>query len=167
MIRLTLFVFLSTLFPANDSLVSTGSSSYACDQVPDLNKKIINHIKTKIGKKVGRGECWDLAADALNTVGATWDKDYVFGKEIDPAKECVYPGDIIQFEGVEVEYRKGNTIYYEDLSHHTAIVYQVKNKGSFIMAEQNTSTGGKKVTLDPLELTNITKGKYTVYRPVK
>jgi hypothetical protein len=138
-----------------------------CDRVPELNKKIISHVKTKIGKKVGRGECWDLAAEALNTVGANWDKNYAFGKEIDSAIECVYPGDIIQFEGVEVEYKKGTTTYYEELAHHTAIVFQVKDKGNFIMAEQNTSSAGKKVALNPLELKNIKKGKYTVYRPVK
>ena len=138
-----------------------------CDQVPELNKKIVSLVKSKIGKKVGRGECWDLAAEALNSVAANWDGSYNFGRIVSVEKECVYPGDIIQFEGVEVEYKKGNTIYWEDLSHHTAIVYEVKEKGSYVMAEQNTSAGGKKVTLNPLELKNIKKGTFTVYRPVK
>ena len=64
-----------------------------CDSVPELNKKIIAFVKTKLNKKVGRGECWDLAAEALNSTQAKWDGNYVFGKEVNYKKDCVYPGD--------------------------------------------------------------------------
>ena len=136
-----------------------------CNNVPALNKKIITFVKTKVNKKVGRGECWDLAAEALNTSGAKWDHDYNFGKEINPSKECVFPGDIIQFEGVEIEYWDKNVFYHEDLLHHTAIVFEVMEKGKYVMAEQNTATHGRKVSLDPLDVKNITKGKIRFYRP--
>src|SRR5688572_15897370 len=33
-----------------------------CDTVPELNQKVIDFVKTKLNKKVGEGECWDLAA---------------------------------------------------------------------------------------------------------
>lgn len=138
-----------------------------CDAIPELNKQIIAFVKTTLHKKVGKGECWDLAAQALNKTGASWDKNYVFGKEIATSGECIYPGDIIQFEGVEVEYEKKGTFYKEDMEHHTAIIYEVKDKGSFILAEQNTAIHGRKVGLSPLELKNIRKGKYKIFRPVK
>jgi len=138
-----------------------------CDQIPELNKKMIEFVKSNLNKKVGRGECWDLAAQGLDEIGAAWDKNYGFGKEIDVKKDCVYPGDIIQFEGVKIEYHKKNTMYWEELDHHTAIVFKVIDKGNFLMAEQNTSTLGRKVGFSNLELKNILKGTYKVFRPVK
>jgi signal peptidase I len=103
----------------------------------------------------------------LNTIGATWDKNYGFGKELNIKKDCVYPGDIIQFENVKIEYHKNNTTYWEEMDHHTAVIFKVNNKESFTIAEQNTSDLGKKVGLNSLELKYILKGTYTVYRPVK
>lgn len=143
------------------------SSLVVCDQVPELNQQLVAFVKSNLNKKVGRGECWDLAAQGLNKIGANWDKNYGFGKEIDPKKDCVYPGDIIQFEGVKIQYTKGNTTYWEELDHHTAVVFKVTDKESFTMAEQNTSALGKKVGLSSLELKNILKGSYKVFRPVK
>jgi hypothetical protein len=141
--------------------------SMACDNIPELNKKMYEFVKSKLNKKVGRGECWDLAAQGLNSIGANWDKDYVFGKEVDPVKDCIYPGDIIQFEGVKIQYQKGKTTYFEEMDHHTAVVYKVNDKGSYVVAEQNTSVHGKKVGLSNLELKNILKGKYKIFEPVK
>lgn len=57
-----------------------------------------------MGKKVGKGECWDLAAGALNEVSAKWESPYEFGNEINDKNEIVFPGDIIQFEGVKLVY---------------------------------------------------------------
>jgi hypothetical protein len=141
--------------------------SIACDQVPELNQKIIDFVKANLNKKVGEGECWDLAAKALNKSGAKWDNHYAFGKEVDIRQECIYPGDIMQFEGVEIKYEKKGVFYREELEHHTAIIFKVNGKENFIMAEQNTNTLGKKVGLNPLELKNILKGNYTIFRPVK
>ncbi|MBL7932615.1 MAG: hypothetical protein JNL60_11975 [Bacteroidia bacterium] len=138
-----------------------------CDKVPELNQQMITYLKTTINKKVARGECWDLAAQGLNKIGANWDKNYGFGRIIDPKKECVFPGDIIQFENVEIEYQDKGAFYNESMTHHTALVYEVKNKESFVIAQQNTGMHGKKVSLDPLELKNVRKGTYTFFRPVK
>lgn len=128
---------------------------------------MLEFVKSKLNKKVGRGECWDLAAQGLNSIGASWDKDYVFGKEVDPQKECIYPGDVIQFEGVKIQYQKGNTTYFEEMEHHTAVVFKVNDKGNYLVAEQNTSSHGKKVGLSALELKNVLKGTYKFYRPIK
>lgn len=138
-----------------------------CDKVPELNQKMLAFVKSNLKKKVGKGECWDLAAQGLNTIGANWDKNYGFGKEIDIKKDCVYSGDIIQFENVKIEYHKNNTTYWEEMDHHTAVIFKVNDKESFTIAEQNTSDLGKKVGLSSLELKYILKGTYTVYRPVK
>lgn len=156
-----LILFFTSTPPGSDVTRS------ACDTVPELNKQIVSFVKSSLNKKVGRGECWDLAAQALNNVGASWDKNYVFGKEIAYKTECVYPGDIIQFEGVEIEYKKKEVFYREQLEHHTAVIYLVKDKGNFVVAEQNTNTLGKKVGLNDLELKNVLKGTFKIFRPHK
>ena len=138
-----------------------------CNNVPELNKEIIAFINSQLNKKVGTGECWDLAAAALNKVGAKWDGKYLFGKEIDHKKNCVYEGDIIQFEGIELKYEKEKTIYFEKLEHHTAVIFEVKDKGSYIIADQNTGFSGKKVGTHALQISTITKGKFKIFRPFK
>jgi hypothetical protein len=138
-----------------------------CDGTPALNNEIIKYVKTNISKKVGRGECWDLAAEALNTVGAKWDGDYGFGRVVNLGKECVYPGDVIQFTDVTVMYQKDNSIFTEQMQQHTAIIYTVKTPKEFVLADQNTNSSGRTVGLHPLELKNITAGTFKIYRPVK
>ena len=138
-----------------------------CDSIPALNQKIINLVSKQVGKTVDRGECWDLAALVLNQTGAKWDRRYAFGRKVDPAKDCIFPGDLIQFEGVKIEYTQGRRVYTETMTHHTAIIYEVKTKQIFVLAHQNTATSGRKVGLSDLDLRTIVKGKYQVYRPVR
>lgn len=141
--------------------------SNAQDSIPDLNKQIIDYVKTTIGKKVDRGECWDLANQALIRVNAQWDLEYKYGRLINPKEETVYPGDLIQFEGVKVKYKKGNATYTESMEHHTAIVYRVLGKGVFELAHQNTGFSGRKVGLSTLDISTILKGKMKIYRPIR
>lgn len=138
-----------------------------CDSVPRLNKQIVAYLETKINHKVGEGECWDLAAEALNTVGAKWDHEYRFGHEIDNKKECIFPGDIIQFTKVKISYKLNNTYYLEHLPEHTAIVYEVSDQDNFSVAEQNTSRLGQKVGITPFNFKNVKSGKIKIYRPYK
>ncbi len=142
--------------------------SQSCNDLPGMNAKVMEFVKTQIGKKTGRGECWDLAAGALDFAGANWDHEFNFGEKVsDPFKDCVYPGDIIQFKGVKTECRQGNSIMKQEMDQHTAVIYEVKDKGNYVIAEQNTSYGGRKVVLTPFELQFIKKGKFFIYHPVK
>lgn len=136
------------------------------DEVPVLNKKIVSYVKSVIGKQVDRGECWDLANQALSQNNAKWDGEYVYGNLLDLKKDAVYPGDIIQFKNVKVTYTVGNTKYKETMAHHTAIVYKVISKGKYELAHQNTGFSGRKVGLSTLDLSTIVKGKLFIYRPI-
>ncbi len=149
-------------------LVMIFFTANAQESIPPLNQKIVSYVSTTIGTKVDRGECWDLANQALTQNQAIWDRVYEFGQLIDPVKETVYPGDIIQFEGVELKYKKGFTTYTETMGHHTAIVYRVidQEKKIFELAHQNTEFSGRKVGLSEFDLKNVTKGKIMFYRPV-
>jgi len=139
---------------------------------PALNTKVIEYVNAVIGQQVDRGECWDLAAAALDYAGAYLDRSnqknlYIFGRKVNPHKDQIFAGDIIQIENVKLEYTKGNAIYYETMSHHTAIIYEVIGKYEYKLAHQNTSFSGRKVGLSDLNLNNIKKGQIAFYRPYK
>ncbi len=137
------------------------------DSIPYLNNGVIDFVNFYMGKKVGRGECWDLAAEALDKVGAKWDGVYKYGKRINPKKEKVFPGDIIQFEKVKVIYYLNGVKYTSKMAHHTAVIYSVIAKGKYTIAHQNTQISGRKVGLSDLKLKDIVKGKYYIYRHEK
>ena len=138
-----------------------------CNETFPLNQQIIEFVNSKMNKKVGKGECWDLANEALTLVQAKWDGNLKFGRKLDYKKECIYPGDIIQFEKVKVKYTENKITYQEAMPHHTAIIYEVKGKGEYVLAHQNTAYTGRKVGTSALNLMNVTGGKITIYRPEK
>jgi len=141
-------------------LITACIPQQASAQTPEINKKIVEYVNSVKGKKVDRGECWDLINEALNTSHAKWTPTTGFGKIIDPKKEEVFPGDVIAFEKVKVK-RPG---MLEDYPHHYAIVYEVKSKGAYIIIHQN-SDGKRKVTTWDFDLATVTKGKVTFFRP--
>ena len=140
---------------------------FIAQELPELNAKIIAFVNKNIGKKVGRGECWDLAQIPLDEYQADWDGQYKYGEKIDYKKDKVLPGDIIQFEKVIIKEQDENKFITTSLPHHTAIVYEVLGNGVFKIANQNTNTHGKKVSIDDLDTNYITKGKIQFYRPVE
>lgn len=153
--------------------VAFAQSLFAQNKViPELNQKIVAYISSVIGSKVDRGECWDLANQALTVTGAHFDRSsqktiYTFGKEVNPAKQAVFPGDIIQFTNVKVQYEKENTVFTETMAHHTAVVFRVYDKGRYQLAHQNTGFSGRKVGLSDINLADIKSGKFKIYRPFK
>ena len=143
------------------------ANAFSQNNIPELNKEVLTYVKSVIGKKVDRGECWDLANQALIKIGADWDKAYVYGNKLDPFSDQIFPGDLIQFENVIVKYEEGNTTYTEFMTHHTAIVYKVISKGVYEIAHQNTEFSGRKVGISKLNLNHIKEGEFYFYRPTK
>ncbi len=137
------------------------------DSVPALNQKVIEFVKANMSKKVGRGECWDLAANALEHAGAQWDGSYGFGSPVDPVKDQVFPGDIVQFENVVTQDRSGNVKREEKMPKHTAIIYRVVQPGVYDIAHQNTDVTGRKVGTSRFVLDHVVRGKVMIYRPVQ
>lgn len=142
------------------------TQAIAQENIPELNRKIIEYVESVIDKKVNRGECWDLAYQALNRFNAEWDGKFQYGKLINPKREPVLPGDIIQFKNVKIRYQITNTTYTEFMKQHTAIVYKVKRKNVFTIAHQNTEFSGRKVGLSGINLNHVVKGDVKIYRPV-
>jgi hypothetical protein len=141
-------------------------------ELPELNAKIVTYLDSVMGQKVDRGECWDLAAGALAYSGAYFDRSSLktvtsYGRELNYKKEEVLPGDLIQFQNVELSWKDGNTTYKETMGQHTAVVYKVNGPLNYEIAHQNTGQWGKKVGVSNLNLNNLAKGKLWIYRPIK
>ncbi len=141
------------------------SFSLVKSQMPPLNQKILNFVKQNMGKTVDRGECWDLAAVPLYEFKAKWDGSFQFGKLLDPEKDVIFPGDIIQFFDVVFEYKKDDVLYKETMGQHTAIVYKVIAKKHYEIAHQNTSEWGRIVQTSTINLKDLKVGKIYFYRP--
>jgi hypothetical protein len=152
---------------ASAQMPEAGPQAVDTARLPAVNRAVLAFVDAHMGRRVGRGQCWDLAAAALRSAHANWDGRYGFGDPVDPATEDVLPGDIIQFEGVEIEYASPNGRYHQSMAQHTAVVHAVHGKGRYTLAHQNFGRAGRKVNLAELEVDHIVKGTYTVYRPVR
>lgn len=132
--------------------------------LPALNRKVVEYAQTKKGQKIGDGECWTLAAEALRAAEAHVPVEpmlYVFGKELGP-RDAVFPGDIIQLEKARFESKMKKPL---EFSHHTAIVLEVMGPDTVKMIQQNFGETDKTVSLLPLNLKELTKGTMQIYRP--
>lgn len=136
----------------------------ATTEIPPTNAKVIAFVKSMMGKKVGRGECWDLAAGALDYANAKWEAPYKFGIPVDYKKATLYPGDIIQINNVTMESKTETSITRWKMIVHTAIVYEVKSKNEIVIAEQNVD-GVRTVMVNTWNLNDIKSGKMDFYRP--
>lgn len=153
----------------NILFTSTTSVNYQTDKndLPEVNKKVIEYVESVIGTKVDRGECWDLAAKSLDFANANWDGMYEFGDEYDIRKTDILPGDILQFKNVIAEYTEDNAIFTEQLMHHTAIVYKVHDNNLLEIAHQNTGLKKNIVVITNFNPDWIKKGSITYFRPLE
>jgi hypothetical protein len=132
--------------------------------IPLTNAKVVEYVKNAIGKKVGRGECWDLASEALDYADAKWEAPYNFGKKVNYKTEKLMPGDVIQATDVVMENKTETSITRWKMAVHTAVVYEVKADGEIVIAEQNVD-GVRKVMTNTWNLNHIKSGKMEFYRP--
>lgn len=141
--------------------MGNGSSSPAKQSTP--NDKVKARADTLVGQPVvGRGECYDLADDALKKAGAksapdfgtiTDTADYKWGTPVSDLK-LVLPGDILQFRDHEVTittdttttetYPDGASKWATDSQtrvakrgHHTAVISATDGAGVFTVVEQH------------------------------
>ncbi len=146
-----------------------------------LNREILSFARDNLGKTIGRGECWDLAARPLRELNASWDQKFAFGHPVGSGsadgliiKEGfeLKPGDIIQFKSVYIKetWRNENSYGWRSMSlgnpWHTAVIEEVLSDKKFQVLHQNAS-GKRYVTRDTIDLTHIQKGSYIIYRPYR
>jgi len=127
--------------------------------LPRLNERVLDFAESHRGKQVGRGECWDLADQALRATGAEAPRGYAFGTRIDI--DDVMPGDIIQFTSARFE--EAGRWLLMGVPNHTAIVRAVNGNRIFLL-HQNVN-GERVVQLSDINLKCMVSGKLTAFRP--
>ncbi len=133
-----------------------------------IQSKVVSFSKSKVGQKVGTGECFDLADQALKHAGAksaedygkvTANADYVWGSKV--AVEKALAGDVIQFRNYKSDVTKEKAVslvfsggeeitYYQNLpgaaiigyDHHTSVASTAIVRGSLTVLEQNVDRTG-------------------------
>jgi hypothetical protein len=153
-----------------------------------LGARIVQFCRENEGKQVGAGNCYALAAKALNAAGARprvlnadypAKEDYVWGQLVfyqettraglkrEGNGKDIRPGDVIQFRDTKFEGRRpgGKGKYTQTAPHHTAIVYAVGNDGKVVKTYQQNDKGRKFVTEGSLTLDDLKEGWIRVYRP--
>lgn len=121
--------------------------------------KVLDFAKKNMGKKIDRGECWDLANAALNSSNAQWEAPFNFGDKLDYKKQGLKPGDILQFTNVKFIFPNGSASFPK----HTAIVYAA-NKNKVTMIHQNFNNKRFVDTLT-VDFDKIKNGKIEAFRP--
>ena len=133
-----------------------------------LNGKVLDFVNKVMGQTVGRGECWDVVQEVLDQEGADWVRPLTYGRLLDPQKEPVLPGDLIQFLSLRIDEKLPNGgSRWEILGSpdHTSVIYEVLGPLHYKLAHQNLS-GKRFVQVTELDLNKKTSGKYWIYRPV-
>jgi hypothetical protein len=121
--------------------------------------RIAAYCIAQSGRKVGNGECWTLANEAFKSAGTRRPGSdlRVWGRVIDPNKEGVKPGDVVEFRSA----RFSNGIITGPV--HTAVVVKSGTQEEFTIAEQNW--GKKTVRFREMSAVNLIGGELIVYRP--
>ncbi len=144
--------------------VQATESYSAGDPALNMGDEIVSYLTKREGKKIGRGECWDAAQEALDVNGAIWKRTMDFGRQINPDKEDVQPGDIIQFRTVKIvvdeTLEDGSRVRMQMAignPDHTSIVTKVLGPMHFEVIHQNVN-GKRFMVFDELD---FSKGKIT------
>ncbi|AEA42514.1 hypothetical protein [Fluviicola taffensis] len=152
------FIFLSSFHGKTQEI-------QRCDTIPTLNLEILKVLEPYMGKKILRGECWDVLSLALNQTHANWNGYDVFGKVYDYKKQCISPGDLISFKNVKFGGTQNGMKYFELMEKHFAIVKEVKANGELVLLHQNTGKFGKKLGESSIFIGDLKKGKMTFFHP--
>lgn len=134
----------------------------------ELNDEIIKFIGMVLDTTVGRGECWDLAQEALDRNLADWTRPLSFGLPLNPETDEIKAGDIIQFHNLKTTERLPDKSIKKvsfGSPDHTAVIYKVLGKKHYTLAHQN-SGAKRSVMKSNVNLANVTGGRYWIYRPV-
>jgi hypothetical protein len=120
--------------------------------------RIASYCVAQRGRSVGNGECWTLADEAFKSAGARRPGSdmRVWGRVVNPAKESLKPGDVIEFQSA---WFTDGTITG---SAHTAVVVKGGGWEHATIAEQNW--GKKNVRIREMNLAGLRSGIFKVYR---
>lgn len=156
---------MSTILTSLTLIVALASpvSAQTRDDLPPLNKKVLQFAVDNIGKSVGDGECATLVTEAYRQAKArmlTKEEALarVFGRRLGE-KEKALPGDIVEFKDIRLEGKDGGL----ETLFHTTVLYKVKEDGKFVLLHQSKGVAIAELDMSMFEMK---KGELIVYRPV-
>ena len=143
--------------PAPGPVGLDAPSGGAGHHTPSLGELVVSFARHRRGHRVGDGQCFALADQALRAANArsaadygtvTRTADYQWGTSVSLAD--LQPGDVIQFRDytlhrVIVTRESSQTVtdtIDDDRPHHTAIVESVDGDGGVQVLEQNVPDNG-------------------------
>lgn len=135
------------------------ASKIFAQQPAPIAGKIIEFSVKNMGKKIDRGECWDLANAALTNANADWTPPFNYGDKIDYKTAGLKPADILQFSNIKLKLPNGSMSFPQ----HTAIVY--KAKGDQVTLLHQNFNNKRYVDTLTINLDYIKSGKIEAYRP--
>ncbi|GAO52032.1 hypothetical protein G7K_6120-t1 [Saitoella complicata NRRL Y-17804] len=163
------------------------SREYLVQSSEYYGPQVVEWCQSRIGTQVSRGECWDVANEALKAVAAECPEapcmtsaGTVHGHpiyettdrgEIWAADNVIRPGDVLQFLTAQFEVREGSgrvvmrsTAGAPD---HTSVVTRYDpNTGICEVLEQNVG-GVRKVQKGTVHLRSRVAGEVRAYRPIR
>ncbi len=142
----------------NTAGIAKAETASTVKELPKINQKMIAYVEKNKGKKILRGECWDVVKMALTESGANWTPPTDFGKVIE-LKDAL-PGDVVMFENTVF---KGEG-YSQSFGGHYAVVHSVNEDGTITLAHQNYNKV-RKIRFDNVTPAHLVKGKLTFFRP--
>lgn len=150
---------------------------------------LVRFCRSYLGRKLGNGQCSELAVLGLPAVGAQLDFNNRWGAYVcdyiasggrryiqvggagqirgNANKANIKPGDIIQYENVKFEqhWSDGRTTFQE-YPHHTSIVEQVSRDGNTIKVLEQNVNNTQFVVETQLDLPSQTQGSMRITRPL-
>lgn len=138
------------------------------DSQAQFGERVARWSEDQRGVRVGDGECWTLAAEAVKKAGAMPAQNYVFGaiilKQVDnevvASAGPMMRGDVAQFTSAKFASR---TRHSQTGPHHTAVITDVDNSIIHVV-EQNV--GGSPVQVGRYDLAEMTDGTIEIFRPM-
>jgi len=129
-------------------------------QVRELPAKILAFCAENAGKQVGDGESRTLVEEALKSAGSKRppNEPDAWGAIIKHESAPIFPGDVLVFK--DATFSNGT----ETGPQHTAVVVKTGENKKLTVAEQNW-VGNKTVREREIDLSEMTSGTLTVYRP--
>lgn len=153
------------------SVVLTLSIAAAADAAV-LGDRIVEQARSRLGRKVGGGQCSDLVFDVYQAAGASPFDHSEARADLADAR----PGDVLDFQGAEFRGRtgRGKRTYWYRFEQHAAIVASVRWKGDALLLrvlhqnvgrEKTEPERRERVTEQTLDLADLVDGTITAYRP--
>jgi hypothetical protein len=156
------------------------------DPSVELGQRVASFCYGHLGKTVGRGECTDLADQALAWAGAqprSWDAsndDFVWGTlackwenkryELGPSGRAsnivLHPGDVIQLRDVKFYHQYAGGYANQEYPHHTAVVEEVSEDGNTCKVFEQNINGKRFVMENTYSLAELASGWLRFYRPI-